>query len=50
MNKAHLALAALAAASLLSSCASPVIFAGATTGGVMATDNRTPGSFIEDQG
>ena len=50
MNKAHIILAALAASSLLSSCTTgPFIFAGATTGGVMAADNRTAGSFIEDQ-
>ena len=48
MNKASLTLTILAAAALLPACA-PVGFGVATTGGVMATDNRTAGSFIEDQ-
>ena len=48
MNKASLTLTILAAAALLPACA-PFGFGVATTGGVMATDNRTAGSFIEDQ-
>ncbi len=41
--------ALVALGALLSSCA-PAVFVGATTaGGVIAADNRTAGSFIEDE-
>lgn len=48
MNKASLTLTILVAAAFLPACA-PIGFGVATTGGVMASDNRTAGSFIEDE-
>lgn len=49
IDKVTATLVLLAAMLGLAGCA-PVIFAGATTGGVAALDNRTTGAFVEDEG